>query len=938
MHRVLLVLALAVTAGAQTQFKGLTAPVQVSWDRNQVPHIYAQNDHDVMMVMGYVHARDRFFQMDYGRRQFSGTAAELLGKSELANDIQFRTLGLRRAAEASWPAYAQDIQALLQAYADGVNTWLHDPASTIPPEYAAVELTRASIANWSPIDTLTIAKGIAFGLSFDEDMSYTVTLNAYQQAGKKNGFDGTSLFYDDLFRAAPFDPAVTVPGFLTGPQGGRKKHTQRMKVEDVVRPEAIRLAEKYLEANRGRPSLGHRETGIGSNWWLVSGRNTSTGNAMLASDPHLALSIPSVWYEAHLNVSNDPVRGPLNVNGVSFPGTPGITLGCNDRICWGATVNPMDVTDTYQESLVFNFATMTPTGTVFENTVEPVQIITQAYRVNQTGDGVLDNLADGQVGPLAGGLTIIVPRRNNGPIISVNTSNPFNITGLSVQYTGWGPTCELAAFLGFTRAKGLDDFRQALRSFSFGSQNFGYADVDGNIAYFAGGAMPLREDLQTLGYADGAPPFLIRDGTHHFKNEWLPVKNPQPGQLVPYEILPANEMPQSVNPVWGYLINGNNDPVGITLTNSPLSFLRPGGGIYYLGPGYDGGFRAGRVTELIQKLVASGGKISLQDMQRIQANNQMLDAEVFTPYILAAFANAQANGAPAALAAMVSDAGIVEAVGRLGNWDFSTPTGIQAGYDPGDDASNLPAPSDTEIQNSVAATIYSVWRGQFLANTIDAALKSVGLASQLPRDDRSLEQLRLQLDSFWKTRGRGASGLNFFPAPNAPTPEAARDILILKSIRDALNLLAGSTFAPAFSRSTSQIDYRWGKLHRIVFDHPLGGSFNVPPAGGYANLAAGLTGIARSGGFEVVDASTHSARAAGLNSFMFDSGPSRRLVAEMAPAVSAFQAIPGGESGVATDPAYANMLGEWLTDGYHPLYLAAGQVSAAQVSQEQFTP
>jgi penicillin amidase len=684
--------------------------------------------------------------------------------------------------------------------------------------------------------------------------------------------------------------------------------------------------------------MGHRNLGIGSNWWLVSGRNTTTGNAMLASDPHLALSIPSVWYEVHLNVSNDPLRGPLNVDGVSFPGTPGVTLGCNDRICWGATVNPMDVTDTYQESLVFNFATMTPAGTVFENTVEPVQTISQTYLVNQLASGKLDNLVNAQVSPLAGGLTVIVPRRNNGPIISVDISNPVNITGLSVQYTGWGPTCELAAFLGFTRAQGLNDFRQAMQYFSFGSQNFGYADVDGNIAYFAGGAMPLREDLQTLGYVDGAPPFLIRDGTHHFKNEWLPLTNPQPNQLVPYEILPADEMPQAVNPVWGYLISANNDPVGITLTNSPLSFLRPGGGIYYLGPGFDAAFRAGRITELIQNLLASGGKIALPDMQHIQANNQMLDAQVFTPYILAAFANAQANGAPAALAALANDAGIVEAMGRLANWDFSTPTGIQGGYDPGDDPNNLPAPSDTQIQNSVAATIYQVWRGQFLANTIDAALKSVGLGSQLPRDDRSLEQLRLQLDNFWQTRGRGASGMNFFPVANAPTPEAARDILILQSIRGALNLLASSSFAPAYNRSTSQIDYRWGKLHRVVLDHPLGGSFNVPPAGGFTNLATGLSGIARSGGFEVVDASTYDARADNLNDFMFDAGPSRRLVAEMAPAVSASQAIPGGESGIVTDPAYANLLGQWLTNGYHPLYLTTGQVTAAQVSVEQFTP
>ena len=938
----LIVLLCALAPLAPAQLKGLQAPAKILWDANSVPHILAENDHDAMLLLGYVHARDRFFQMDYQRREVSGRAAELLGRGALSSDIQIRTLGVRRAAEASREACSAETLALLEAYAQGVNAWLQDPNTTLPPEYGALELTKASVPAWDPVDSIAIAKGLAFDLSFGEDMSLTLTLSACQQAGQRYGFDGTALFFDDLYRSAPFDPAVSIPGFLAPPPAASSlKQPRRSLVEaarslpGVLLPSTLKLARKYLDTLRQIPRfdaiLNRAESGAGSNWWVVSGSRTGTGNAMLASDPHLSLSTPAVWYEAHLTVPNDPARGPMNVTGVSLPGTPGVVLGCNDRVCWGATTNPMDVTDTYQERLLIDLATFIPVATVFDGQAEPLVLIPQTYRLNQVGNKVADDLVDARVGFADGGLTLLAPRRNYGPILAFDFSNPFNITGLSLQYTGWGPTRELETFLGFSRAQGLEDFKRALRFFSVGSQNWAYADVEGNIAYFTSAALPLREDLQTLGRVDGLPPFLIRDGTHRFKNEWLPLSKPQPEQTVPYEILPFDEMPQVVNPAQGFIVNTNNDPVGVTLDNNPLGRPRPGGGIYYLSPGYEGGFRVGRITGLIQERLAAGGKITIEDLQRFQANNQMLDAEKLTPHLQAAFANA-----PAAFA---GDAGVAEAVRRLSEWDFSTPTGIREGFDPGDDPANLAEPSEREVSNSVAATIYSVWRGQVLRNTIDAALLRAGLGSHLPPSDQSLAALRNLLDNFASSKGRGVSGVNFFQVDGAPTPEAARDTLILKSLRDALDLVASDAFAAAFNKSRDQNDYRWGKLHRIVFRHELGGQFNVPPAGGFSNLAPNLAGLARAGGFGVLDASSHSVRAAGLNSFTFGGGPSRRFVAELSPGgIKALQAIPGGQSGLLDSPAYANLLGSWLTNAYHPLWFTPGQVNAARASEEQFVP
>ena len=925
---------------------GLRAPVRVVWDSNSVPHIFAQSDADAMAVLGYLHARDRFFQMDLLRRQASGTSAELLGSSALEADIRARTLGLRRAAEASWEAHDTQVQALLEAYARGVNAWLRQTGNPWPPEYVRLELTRASVPDWTPVDSLTIAKGLAFQLSFDaeQDIALTLGLAAAQQAGQRFGFDGSVLFNEDLMRAEPFDRTVSIPGFWPARPTLRKPPLQTARASpwrlaEYLRPETLELGRRYLEQAERAPlfegTLGARAA---SNWWVVSGRLTTSGFAMLASDPHLTLSTPPIWYEAHLIVAADPARGPMNVAGVTLPGVPGVILGCNQRLCWGATMNPMDVTDVYQERLVIELPALVPRGTVFENQVEPLVVIPQRFRVNRPGNGRADDIVEATVGPFEGGLTFIVPRRNHGPIISVDVRG-LSVTALSVQYAGWGPTREPRTFLEFARASNVVEFGQALQWSSFGSQNWACADADGNIAYFTSGELPLREDLETLGAPDAAPPYMIRDGTHARRHEWLPLRNPQPGQALPYEILPRSEMPHVYNPPEGFLANANNDPVGVTLGNNPLGWRRSTGGVYYLNPGYDGGFRVGRIVGLIRDMVRRGERISLSTLASMQANNQMLDAEFFVPYIAAAFEHARREGAPAPLAALGRDRDVAEAVARLRVWDFATPTGIREGYDPGDDADNLPEPSHQEVQASIAATLYSVWRSQFIRLTIDGALDRLGLRELRPPDDQTLAALRRLLENFDSLRGRGSSGVNFFAAPEVAREEAARDLLILRALRAALDLLAGDAFAPAFAHSRSQDAYRWGKLHRVVFRHALGGDFSVPPAAGLPHLGPALPGLARAGGFQVVDASGHGARAASASAFMFGGGPSRRFVGEVGPdGVLAFQAIPGAQSASSGSPGDAARLKRWLTNSYHRLLVSAQEVEEDRAREEIFQP
>jgi len=919
----------------EVRIEGLAHSVRVRTDSFGVPHIFAVTDEDAMFMLGYVHARDRMFQMDLLRRQFDGTLAELLGAAAIDSDVQFRTLGLRRAADASLPVLSAETTTWLEAYARGVNAFLAE--NPLPPEYGALGLTSARA--WMPVDSVTVGKGLAFGLSFDiSDIDLTVALGTFQAAGQALGFDGTALFSQDLYRNAPFDPTISLPDELA-----EQRATPPSRKAPPIDRSTLALARSYRDRAAQVPALARalrpQWDRRGSNWWIVSGDSTESGFPILANDPHLGLDSPSIFYEAQVRI--DPRQGsvPMNAFGVTFPGIPGIVLGCNPWVCWGATVNPMDVTDVYLEQLVVDPQLGLPVGTRFEGETEPIQVIPQTYRANALDPQNPGALVTVDVPAADGGVTLVVPRRYNGPIVAVSFANPLAPTGLSIQYTGFGPTRELDAFRTWNRAANLDQFKDGLRNFDVGSQNWGYADVFGNIAYFTSAEMPLREDLQTLNAPDGGvPPWLVRDGSHALHHEWLPVSNPQPGQILPYEILPFGEMPQTVNPSEGFVLNANNDPVGTTLDNNPLNQLRPGGGLFYLSPGYATGFRAGRIRQLLTGAL-DDGKLTADDLASFQADNTLLDSQVLVPYLVDAFSNANAVDAIPQLAALGDDPELDEAVTRIFLWDGSTPTGIPEGYDPGDPPNALPAPSLVEIDRSVAATLYSTWRGQLVQRVIDGTLAPFGLAGQAPGSSIAMAALRHHLDTFATNQGVGASGLPFFTHPDAQTPAEARDLILLECLRDALDLLASDAFAPAFGSSTDQGDYRWGKLHRIVFDHPLGSPFSIPEGGGFSSLSPELHGIAKAGGFGAVDASSHSARADGVNEFMFSSGPARRFVGEMTPMGPVpMEVIPGGQSGIPGHPWFGSQLSLWLTNHYHPYPYRPNDVVDASATFEVFVP
>jgi penicillin amidase len=883
---------------------GLEGAARVDRDGNGIAHLRAGSRHDLFFLQGWVHAQDRLFQMDTRRRQADGTLAELLGPAALPTDVQLRTIGLHRAAARSLPALSADARAVLAAYADGVNAWV--AGNPLPPEYGALSLTR--FRPWTPLDSVAVGKLQSFGLSFDLDIDLTTALLGYQRAGQAGGFDGTALFFQDLWRSEPFTHASTVPDASRATAQATQAAGAAAAAAEAAGPRLAapgRLAERYAATAAKVPllrqALSHDRAQTGSNQWAVSGRVAAGGHPLLANDPHLGLDAPSTFYPVHLQA------GETDAVGSGFAGTPGVIVGNNRFISWGATVNPMDVTDTYAEQLRPDPTSPSGLSTVYQGQLEHVIPIPETFRQNNPGSGTADNLTVVPAGGAIPPATLIVPRRNNGPIIQLDQAAG---TALSVQYTGFSATRELDTFLIWDDARNLADFRRGLELFDVGGQNWAYADVEGNIAYFTSAELPLREDLQA-GTVNGLPPYFIRNGTGG--NEWLPVTNPQPGQAIPYEILPYDEMPQVVNPPAGFFVNANNDPAGVTLDNDPLNQLRPGGGIWYLNNGY-AGIRAGRITDLLRAELAGDGKVSFADMQRIQADTALVDAQYFVPHLVKALARGALDSNPT-LRGLARNRAVAEAVGRLALWNRRTPTGIVEGYDASDTDGRRQPPTRLEQANSAAATIYAVWRSQVIQGAIDARLAPYGVAG--PDGERSLTALKHLLDTFGQTHGVGASGIDFFAVDGVADAADRRDITLLRAVQAALAKLSGPDFQAAFGGSTDQDDYRWGRLHRVTLDHPLGGPFNIPPAfGAFPPPLAGLPGIPTDGGFETVDAATHNARADAANEFGFGGGPANRYVSELrGPGdVDAESSLPGGASGVPGSPFSINLLPDWLTN------------------------
>ncbi len=941
---------------AAIRLPGLKSSAKITRDVDGLAHVQARNEHDMFFLQGWTHAQDRLFQMDVNRRQPSGTLAELLGQEALASDVQLRTIGLRRSAERTWAAIradaaagddvAEGVEAAMIAYAQGVNAFLANAGGVLPPEYAALSLS--TVEPWVPVDSIVITKLIAFGQSFGlDDIDNTETLGAFQIVlGPEKGY---LLFAEDLYRSEPFDPASSVPD--SGGDGpkfppkGKGHHKGKHKDQAAgaagaqrgpqVHPDAAKMSGKYLRKARQIPLLKklieNERSDRGSNSWGVTGAKSATGHPIMANDPHLALDNPTTFYPMHISSPG------YNAVGNGFAGTPFIIAGQNKHIAWGPTFNPMDVTDVFIDRLVVDSNAPLGLSIALPNgALGPIVPVPESYRVN-VGGVVVPVPPDPSIPPFS----LTVPARYDGVILEILEDLLPGGSVLTVQFTGFGPTRELESFYIWNQARNLSDFRDGLEHLDFGSLNWAYADRAGNLAYFTSAEMPIRTDLELLGSAaGGVPPFFIRQG-HLELHQWLPQQNDYPGQVTPYEILGPKEMPQVVNPLNGFFVNANNDPVGTTLDNDALNQVRDSGGVFYLSPGYASGFRAGRITERVRRALSSGDqKLSVEEMAEIQADVGLRDAEFFSPLIIQAYDAGQDTNADQALAEAAADPRLAEVVALLETWaglDYQAKTGIPEGYDAedvnGDPNGSLDA---DEIQASVATTIYSVWRSSFVRGTVDATLQAIGLGSFAPNSSLVMTALRNLVEN----GGESASGLDFF-AGGAGDQSTDVQVLMLTSLSAALDQLAGPEFADAFDLSTDIDDYLWGYLHRIVFDSPLGQPFSVPKAFGFFPAPLeNLSGIPTDGGFGTPDASSHSVRASSVNDFMFGRGPTNRWVANVPRSGPVSQSVwPGGTSAVPGDEFYVYpMLPRWLTNDANLIRFKSGDIKRGSASRIKYRP
>jgi len=558
------------------QLIGLDAPVDIYRDQFGIPQIYAQTTHDLFFAQGYVHAQDRFWQMDFWRHTGSGRLSEMFGDSTLDTDKFLRTLGWARVVQQELKEIDPENLAYLQAYSEGVNAYLDDhKGSALSLEYVVLKLLNPGYEPepWSPLNTLTWAKAMAWDLggNMDSEIERAILLKTL-----------TPQQLDELIPPYPADKPVIVPAANTAVKLNLQPPlASSTRLWANVNPTLLDISRKF---NALDDLLGSSGAGLGSNNWVISGKLTSTGMPLLANDPHLAAQMPSIWYEIGLHCQPKGPDCPFDVTGFSFAGVPSVIIGHNDRIAWGLTNVGPDVQDLYIEKV---------------NPQNPNQ-----YEVN--GQWVDMQLVQETI-QVGGGdpVPLTVRYTRHGPIIS-ETYLPADFTDkagielpspyvVALRWTALEPSKVFEAIFGFNRAQNWDEFRQAARGFAAPAQNLVYADVDGNIGYQMPGWVPIR--------ANG-------DGS-------LPV----PGWTDDYEwngYIPFEQLPFAFNPPQGYLATANNAVVG---------FDYP----YLITTVWDYGFRAQRIVDMIE---TAPKPIDIAYIQQMQGDDKNLNAQNLVPVLL----------------------------------------------------------------------------------------------------------------------------------------------------------------------------------------------------------------------------------------------------------------------------------------------------------------
>ncbi len=903
--------------GEELRLSGLRGPVDAVRDVWGRMHIYATNVPDAMLAQGYLVARDRHIQLDLFRRFAKGRLTEVFGDLEpriIETDITFRSIGLFRVAEEIYAQSTEETREVLDAYASGVSQLF---AEIRDGDRAIVGGVTTSyrpehFTEWTGIDSLTMARFQSWNLSYEIDTGNASLLEDLHSTFAADAVEpelaARAGMARDYLRFAPPDGTTVIDGLaevgapIAYPPGGAATDGAHREPLEPLEPRRARASKRALLATtkgferaivRAREVFA-RHGDFGSNNWALGGMRSASGRAMLANDPHLSLTAPSVFWPVSIHVEHQgPGPRPRNVDvgGIAFAGIPGIVLGHNRNVAWGATVAGYDVTDVYAETL-----TADGLKVLFKDKEVAIETVREVI-VDQNGEELVYEV---QIVPHHGP---IIPNVVDGRVVPPDPA----LGAVSVRWTGMDPTFEFEAVRKLATAKDVDEGRMALDLFGVGAQNWMLADTEGDILWTSHANVPYRDD-RALAWDpathQGMLPCLLLpgDGTAEWTGMW-----------------DDDAVPWAKNPLQGFLSTANGDQVGGTVDNDPSDDLQPDGSSAFLSCSFAFGFRQGRIRTLIEE---QPGVATLENMSEIQADHRSPLGARMVPALLLALDSARQREAGAIsrpdLTAIVADPSydrdVMQRVTEmLESWrdesDFRAASGV-------DLDSNAALPLELpEARAAQATLLFNVFLVRFMARVFGDELARVGRpggsAEYVPAILHLLESEAAALATYDSASGDST----LWDDIDTPALESRQERMI-RALLDALSWLQ--------TNAGDMAEWRWGNHHRIRFKVPNSIPWDLAIPSGVDETFP--DGFPRHGDMYNVDAGNFDARQAvddGID-FRYGSGPVQRFVIEMDPnGLRVRNALPGGAIWDRDSPHFADEAEYWRKNETHdiPFYL-----------------
>jgi penicillin G amidase len=554
---------------SELKIPGLKDAVEVVFDKNMVPHIFAKNNEDAMLAQGYVVAQHRLWQMDIITRRAAGRLSEVMGAKTIESDRNMRRRGMMLAAQTdveAWSKHPENFK-LVEAYTKGVNAYIDQlQEKDYPIEF---KLLNYKPEPWSVLKTALVTESMADNLCSQEDDAEATF--ALEKLGKKT--------FDNLFPEV--NPKMIPVISDEGKWKNIKPNFSKTELKALNVPSLNHSKSEKTSQNEQKIPQHKRDLN-GSNNWTLAAKRTANKFPLLANDPHLTLSLPSIWYQVHINTPT------LNVQGVIFPGVPGVVIGFNENVAWGVTNASHDVLDWYK----INWTDKTRMSYIMDGVTKPVKIHVESIEIKGQPT-LLDTVRYTEWGPVT---------------YDYQPENPLRDCAMRwVAHEGEEQN-QIGFFAIMDAAKNYEDYRNSLKGFDNPAQNFIFASKSGDIALSVYGRFPLRAPQQGRFVSDGSK---SSEAWHGY--------------------IPVEDLPLQKNPNSGYLSSANQRSAP---TNYPY---------YFLGDFED--FRNRRINQRLEKMQNA----TIDTMISMQLDNYSQLAADALPKMLKLLDTTSLN--PAAIAA-----------------------------------------------------------------------------------------------------------------------------------------------------------------------------------------------------------------------------------------------------------------------------------------------